>query len=68
MTTTPRRDRYGTVAPTPYALPSAYPNYFGADRPNQAALGFGPNTERVVQLKKHYDPEGIFHAISLSPF
>jgi hypothetical protein len=28
------------AALTPCALPSAYPNYFGADRPNQAALGF----------------------------
>ena len=56
------------AALTPYALPSAYPNYFGADRPNQAAIGFGPNAKRIVQLKKHYDPEGIFHAISLPPF
>ncbi len=33
----------------PYALPSAYPNYFGPDRPEQAALGFGRNAARLLR-------------------
>ena len=49
----------------PYAMQSAYPNYFGADRPEQAALAYGENKDRLLRLKHHYDPNGIFNAISL---
>jgi FAD/FMN-containing dehydrogenase len=49
----------------PYALPSAYPNYFGPDRPEQAALAYGQNTARLLRIKGHYDPNGVFAATSL---
>jgi FAD/FMN-containing dehydrogenase len=49
----------------PYALPSSYPNYFGTDRPDQAAQACGENAERLLRLKQHYDPHGMFEAISL---
>jgi FAD/FMN-containing dehydrogenase len=49
----------------PYALASAYPNYFGSDRPDQAELGFGLNTSRILKVKAHYDPKSVFSAICL---
>jgi FAD/FMN-containing dehydrogenase len=49
----------------PYALPSAYPNYFGPDRPEQAAQAYGQNTGRLLRIKGHYDPNGVFAATSL---
>lgn len=51
----------------PYALPSAYPNYFGPDRPQQAAQAYGLNAERLLRLKEQYDPSNLFNAISLPP-
>ena len=49
----------------PYALPSAYPNYFGPDRPEQAAQAYGQNTARLLRIKARYDPNGVFAATSL---
>src|SRR5262249_9767068 len=49
----------------PYALPSAYPNYFGPDRPEQAAQAYGPNTTRLLRIKAPYDRNGVFAATSL---
>jgi hypothetical protein len=49
----------------PYALPSAYPNYFGPDRAEQAAQAYGQNTARLLRIKGHYDPNGVFAATSL---
>ncbi len=53
------------VSLKPYALPGAYPNYFGTDRPEQAAQAYGRNTARLLQIKAHYDPKGVFNATSL---
>ena len=39
----------------PFALPSAYPNYLGPDRPEQAAQAYGQNTARLLRVKGHYD-------------
>jgi FAD/FMN-containing dehydrogenase len=49
----------------PYALPSAYPNFFGPDRPEQAAQAYGQNAARLLRIKAHYDPNGVFAATSL---
>jgi FAD/FMN-containing dehydrogenase len=49
----------------PFALDSAYPNYFGTDRPEQAAQAYGPNSARLLTIKKHYDPDNVFAATSL---
>jgi hypothetical protein len=64
---TPHRAWANTVeaALKPYALPSAYPNYFGPDRPEQAAQAYGQNTARLLRIKGHYDPNGVFAATSL---
>ncbi|MGV9801372.1 FAD-binding oxidoreductase [Mycobacterium sp. NPDC003449] len=55
----------GEAALQPYALNSAYPNYFGADRPQQATVAYGPNADRLLELKARYDPGNIFSATSL---
>jgi FAD/FMN-containing dehydrogenase len=49
----------------PYALASAYPNYFGNDRPDQAEQGYGLNTSRILEIKARYDPHNVFSAICL---
>jgi FAD/FMN-containing dehydrogenase len=49
----------------PYSLASSYPNYFGTDRPEQAAQAYGENAERLLRLKECYDPNHFFEAISL---
>jgi FAD/FMN-containing dehydrogenase len=52
-------------AMSPYTLHSAYPNYFGEDRPEQAAVAYGPNASRLLRVKATYDPNNVFRAISL---
>jgi FAD/FMN-containing dehydrogenase len=49
----------------PYSLASYYPNYFGTDRPDQAAQAYGENVDRLLELKERYDPGHLFDAISL---
>jgi FAD/FMN-containing dehydrogenase len=49
----------------PFALESAYPNYFGDDRPQQAAVAYGPNADRLIRVKAKYDPHNVFQATSL---
>jgi FAD/FMN-containing dehydrogenase len=49
----------------PYSLASSYPNYFGTDRPEQAAQAYGKNDNRLLRLKERYDPDHLFEAISL---
>ena len=42
---------------------STYLNFSGADdaEPARAAVGFGPNLERLARIKAHYDPDNVFH-------
>ena len=42
---------------------STYLNFSGADdaEPARAAVGFGPNLERLARIKAQYDPENVFH-------
>jgi len=41
------------------ALPGAYPNLLatGDDRVVQS---YGPNTKRLIDAKRHYDPDNVF--------
>lgn len=55
----------GEAALQRFALESAYPNYFGADRPGQAAVAYGPNAGRLLELKARFDPDHVFSATSL---
>ena len=49
----------------PDALPGGYPNLLGPDEVTQIAHAYGPNTERVLALKRRFDPDDIFRAIPL---
>ncbi|WP_194898379.1 FAD-binding oxidoreductase [Catenulispora pinisilvae] len=47
-----------------YALPGGWPNLMARDDP-RAADAFGSNTERLLAVKAHYDPDGVFMAMPL---
>ncbi len=46
----------------PYFLDRRYVNYLSEDDLGQAArAAYGPNYDRLAQLKARYDPENVFH-------
>lgn len=45
----------------PYASGGVYVNFMTADESGRVAAAYGPNYERLIQLKNKYDPENIFH-------
>jgi hypothetical protein len=46
----------------PYFLNRRYLNYMSEDDLGQAAReAYGPNFDRLAQLKAKYDPENVFH-------
>lgn len=50
----------------PHALPGGYPNMLGPDEHEQTAHAYGNNLGRLQQVKRLFDPEGVFtSAISL---
>jgi FAD/FMN-containing dehydrogenase len=50
----------------PHALPGGYPNMLGPNDLEQTAHAYGSNASRLQQLKRRFDPDGIFSsAISL---
>jgi FAD/FMN-containing dehydrogenase len=46
----------------PYALPGGYPNLLGPDEADRLADAYGPNATRLGELKRRYDPDGVFSA------
>ncbi|MBL7258883.1 FAD-binding oxidoreductase [Paractinoplanes lichenicola] len=61
----PHRDWADQVeeALTPIALPGGYPNLLGPQEDARARDSFGPNLERLLTLKRRYDPHTVFSAI-----
>jgi FAD/FMN-containing dehydrogenase len=46
----------------PYAGPRRYLNYLDSDEGSEAlTAAYGPNLQRLRELKKKYDPENVFH-------
>jgi FAD binding domain/Berberine and berberine like len=45
----------------PFTAPRAYVNYMGADDADRVPQAYGPNYERLAQIKGRYDPENLFH-------
>ena len=39
----------------------AYTNYLPADDHDRVRQAFGVNYERLVELKRRYDPDNLFH-------
>jgi len=48
-------------AAAPYASAGAYVNFMTADENDRVAAAYGANYARLVQVKKKYDPENVFH-------
>jgi FAD/FMN-containing dehydrogenase len=46
-----------------YALPGGYPSLLGADERDRAFLGYGPNSARLLDIKRRFDPDGVFSAV-----
>jgi FAD/FMN-containing dehydrogenase len=48
-------------ASAPYASAGAYVNFMTEEEGDRVAAAYGSNYARLVQLKKRYDPENVFH-------
>ena len=48
-------------ASAPYASAGAYVNFMTEDEGGQATVAYGANYTRLVQVKRKYDPENVFH-------
>jgi FAD/FMN-containing dehydrogenase len=44
----------------PYMADRSYTNYLTADDHDRVRQAFGPNYDRLVEVKRHYDPENRF--------
>jgi hypothetical protein len=45
----------------PYTSPKVYVNYLADDENARVADAYGPNLERLVDVKRRYDPDNLFH-------
>lgn len=48
-------------ASAPYASSGAYVNFMTEDESDRVAAAYGANYARLVQAKRQYDPENVFH-------
>jgi FAD/FMN-containing dehydrogenase len=48
-------------ASAPYASGGAYVNFMTDEEGDRVAAAYGSNYERLVEIKRRYDPENIFH-------
>jgi FAD/FMN-containing dehydrogenase len=48
-------------ASAPYASAGAYVNFMTEEEGNRVAAAYGANYDRLIQIKKRYDPKNIFH-------
>jgi berberine-like enzyme len=40
---------------------AAYVNYIAVDEPDRIRAAYGPNWDRLVRLKRRWDPDNVFH-------
>ena len=48
-------------ASAPYASAGAYVNFMTEEESGRVAAAYGANFTRLVEIKKRYDPENVFH-------
>jgi FAD/FMN-containing dehydrogenase len=48
-------------ASAPYASAGAYVNFMTAEEGDRVAAAYGSNYQRLVEIKRRYDPENVFH-------
>jgi FAD/FMN-containing dehydrogenase len=53
------KDYYAALAP--HSQPGGYINFASADDQAKVRDNFGVGYERLVQLKRRYDPANLFH-------
>ncbi len=46
---------------THHMADAVYVNYLSADEPERVGAAYGPNWERLVALKRTWDPDNVFH-------
>ena len=44
------------------ALPGGYPNLLARSDVDRARYGFGSNADRLIRVKRHYDPDNVFRS------
>ncbi len=44
---------------TPYATGGVYINFMSADETDRVRVGYGANFERLLEIKKKYDPTNL---------
>ena len=49
------------AASAPYASAGAYVNFMTAEEGDRIAAAYGSNYDRLVKIKRQYDPENVFH-------
>src|SRR5262249_30185203 len=47
---------------SPMTLPGGYPNLLAADDSERAAKSYGVNAERLLRVKRRYDPDNVFRS------
>ena len=45
---------------SPYMADRSYTNYLSADDYDRVRQAYGPNYDRLVELKRRYDPDNLF--------
>lgn len=53
------RDTFAALEP--YTAPRTLVNYAGADQPDEVVAFYGPNLDRLRDIKRRYDPDNVFH-------
>ena len=48
-------------AVAPYTADDVFLNYLGGDEAERVHTAYGPNWERLVTLKRRWDPDNVFH-------
>jgi FAD/FMN-containing dehydrogenase len=48
-------------ATAPHASAGAYVNFMTDEEGDRVAAAYGPNYERLVEIKRRYDPDNVFH-------
>ena len=60
------RDTFEAIRP--HVTDSRYVNYLSGDDANEVANAYGPNWDRLVAIKRHYDPDNVFrHNQNINP-